>query len=140
MRSDLMSDDPSLQRIRVLMVDDDPTVGVTFTQLLSPIKVTFAQSAAGALARLLAGGDFSAILCDIFMPGMDGMQFHEEVAKISQELANRIIFISAGASLPEAADFLRRSGNRCLHKPVKREDLMKVLLATVQETKVSTPG
>lgn len=132
-----MSGDPDLQQVRVLMVDDDPTVGKTVKAILSPAKVTFAQSAAGALARLQAGGDFSAILCDIFMPGMDGMQFHEEVKKISRDLAHRIIFISAGASVPEAAGFLRRTGNRCLRKPIKREELLMALLATVPEARGS---
>jgi CheY-like chemotaxis protein len=120
---------PTQQHLRILMVDDDPVVGVAVTRMLSPLKVTFAQSAAGALARVQAGGKFDAILCDIFMPGMDGMAFCDEVAKVSRRLASRIVYMSASASAPEAAAFLARTGNTCLSKPVKREALKSAVLA-----------
>jgi CheY-like chemotaxis protein len=127
------------RQLRVLMVDDDPLVGVAFSRMLSPFKVTFAQSAAGALARLQAGGKFDAILCDIYMPGMNGMAFYDEVAKISQPLASRIIFVSGSASAPEAAEFLQRVGNTCLPKPIKPEVLKSAVLASSAVVNGGTP-
>jgi CheY-like chemotaxis protein len=125
------------KQIRVLLVDDDPLVGVAFSRMLSPFQVTFAQSAAGALARLQVGGRFDAILCDIYMPGLNGMQFHDEVERISPQLARGIIYMSGNASAPDAAEFLQRVGNPCLPKPVKREALRKAVLAAAHGMKAS---
>lgn len=60
---------------------------------------------------------------------MNGMQFYEEVAKVSQGLAGRIIFVSGNASSPDVVDFLNRTGSTCLPKPVKREVLKNAVLA-----------
>jgi len=136
MQSRPKRDDPTQQQLSVLIVDDDPLVSVVLSRQLSPFRVTFAQSAAGAFGRLQAGGKFDAILCDIHMPGMNGMQFYEEVAKVSPPLASRIIFISGGAFSPEAADFLERTRNLCLTKPVNREALKNAVMAAASETKI----
>jgi CheY-like chemotaxis protein len=131
-------DEPAPLQPRLLLVDDDPLVATIFGRLLSPFRVTFTQSAAGALARLQAGGQFDAVLCDIYMPGMDGIQFHAEVAKVSPALAGRIIFMSASASRPEAARFLERTGNTCLHKPMDHGALKLALLATARRSAGAT--
>jgi two-component system NtrC family sensor kinase len=115
-------------RRRVLVVDDDASVGMAIRLVLKPLQVTFAQSAAGALARIDAGGQFDAIVCDLQMPGMTGMQFHDEVRKISGALVSRIIFVTGGAS-PEAAAFLARNTNPCLEKPFSREALRRAVQA-----------
>jgi CheY-like chemotaxis protein len=116
------------------MIDDDPIIGVAFSRMLSPFSVTFAQSAAGALGRLQAGGKFDAILCDLYMPGMNGMMFYDEVAKVSQRLADGIIFMSSNASAPEASDFLKRIHKTCLGKPIKRQALIGAVLAAAHES------
>jgi CheY-like chemotaxis protein len=100
-------------RQRVLVVDDDASVGMAIRIALKPLQVTFAQSAVGALARIGAGAQFAAIVCDLQMPGMTGMQFHDEVRKISGALASRIVFVTGGAGA-EAAAFLSRTANPCL--------------------------
>jgi CheY-like chemotaxis protein len=130
------STDPQLSRgardertLRVLLVDDDPLVGVTYTRLLYPCKVTFAQSATGALGRLQVGGKFDAILCDLQMPGMNGIEFHAEVAKLSPSLARQIIFVTASASSPEASVFFSRVANQRLTKPVAIAALKRAILA-----------
>ncbi|MFL5263688.1 MAG: response regulator [Anaeromyxobacteraceae bacterium] len=117
--------------VRVLVVDDDAAVGLAIRHVLKPLQVTFAQSAAGALARVAAGGNFEAIVCDLNMPGMSGLHFHDEVARIAPDLAQRIVFITGGAS-PQAAALLRSMPNACVQKPFTREALRSAVSAAAQ--------
>jgi CheY-like chemotaxis protein len=114
---------------RILLVDDDALVGAALTRILAPFRVTFVQSAVGALARLQAGGRFDAIVCDIHMPRMDGIQFHAEVAKLDRALAGRMIFVTGAASSAKAQAFLDSVPNRCLMKPFAADDLRRAVLA-----------
>ena len=103
-------------------------MGAALRRFLIPFQVVFAQSAAGALARLHAGGKFHAILCDIYMPGMNGMQFHSEVAKLSAATARQIVFVSGACSTPEVSAFLARTGSPFLEKPIAKEALRRAVL------------
>ncbi len=110
-------DDKETKTLRVLVVDDDALVGVAIGRTLKAFQVTFAQSAAGALARIQAGGSFHAIVCDLFMPGMTGFQFYEELSKTDLRLAQSIIFMTGFSSSLEVKNFARRTGTRCIGKP-----------------------
>ena len=133
-------DDEAEQQLSVLVVDDDRLTSAVLSDMLSPSRVTFAQSAAGGLGRLQAGGRFDAILCDIHMPGMNGMQFYEEVAKVSQQLASRIIFITGGGYSSEVADFLERTHSPCLTKPLESEALRSAVTAAARVTEFPPTG
>jgi CheY-like chemotaxis protein len=120
---------------RVLVVDDDAAVGSVIKRALQPLAVTFAQSAAGALARVAAGGNFEAIVCDLNMPGMTGIEFHDEVAKISVALAKRIVFVTGDASAPAAVAFRQRTSNICLEKPFARAELQAAVAAAARRSR-----
>jgi CheY-like chemotaxis protein len=107
----------TVERARVLVVDDDALAGALIGDALEEYRVTFVQSAAGAIGRIVAGGTFGAVVCDLVMPGMSGPQFHSELARIAPDLARRIVFLSASASSSEVEVFTRRVGLRCLPKP-----------------------
>jgi len=107
MMSNANADEGAAREPRVLVIDDDALVGKAIGRVLRPFRVTFAQSATGALARIQAGGDFQAIVCDLFMPGMNGMQFHQELTSFAPPLASRIVFLTGnrgarGRLLPPA--------------------------------------
>jgi CheY-like chemotaxis protein len=66
---------------RVLVVDDDALMGAMIADVLHDYRITFCQSATGALGRIQGGGSFNAIICDLFLPGMSGFQFHTEASR-----------------------------------------------------------
>lgn len=111
-------------------MDDEPAIGALFSRVLKPMSVTFSQSAAGALGRICAGANFAVIICDVRMPGMDGVQFLEEVTKINPPLARRIVFVSGASCEPKFETFLKRTGCRFLEKPVIGAEL-KMIVETI---------
>jgi CheY-like chemotaxis protein len=104
-------------RPRVLVVDDDALMGAMIADVLKDFRITFCQSATGALGRIQAGGDFSAIVCDLFLPGMSGFQFHAEVIHIAPDLAKRIVFLTGSMDAPEVKTLTEGGGIQCVGKP-----------------------
>jgi len=102
---------------RVLVVDDDPVVGQAVKRLLRGCDVTVLSDSRAALGLVAGGATFDAILCDLFMPGIDGMAFHRGLRERDPEAAARIIFITAGAFTDEASEFLESVPNERLEKP-----------------------
>ncbi len=107
---------PATSLPRVLVVDDDPRIGMALQRVLHGYQVTFSQSATGALGRILAGGEFQVVLCDVFMPGLSGIQFHGELLREAPGLARRVVFIT-GAVSPEVQDYVQRQQIPCMAKP-----------------------
>lgn len=114
---------------RVLVVDDDQVIGSAIARILEPtFKVTFAQSAAGALGRVKTGARFAAVVCDVSIPGMNGMELYDEVARAEPALAHRIVFVSGtAADDPVFQRFLERTRAPFLPKPFDRSELLKVV-------------
>jgi len=122
-------DEATRSAARVLIVDDERAVGAVLGRMLKSMSVTFSQSAAGALGRIAAGGHYSAIVCDLRMPGMDGLQFFDEVAKLDARLARRIVFVTGAGSDSRFEAFLERTGCAYLPKPVDGEALRAAVAA-----------
>jgi CheY-like chemotaxis protein len=105
-------------RGRVLVVDDDPLVAAVMRRTLAPEhEVVVETSARAALSRLASGERFGAIVCDLMMPEMNGMELHAAVERVSREDGARVVFVTGGAFTPEAQEYLERVRNPRLEKP-----------------------
>jgi two-component system cell cycle sensor histidine kinase/response regulator CckA len=117
---------------RVLMVDDEPALGRSTRLLLQPdydvVPVTRARE---ALERLAAGEDFDVILCDLMMPEMSGIEFHEQLARSCPHYVDRVVYISGGAFTDEARHFLGAVGRASIEKPFTEKALRGALDAIV---------
>ncbi|HUL61149.1 MAG TPA: ATP-binding protein [Anaeromyxobacteraceae bacterium] len=103
---------------RLLVVDDDPLVGRALARALRGAhEVVVATSAAEALDRIRGGERFDAVVCDLMMPEMTGMDLYERVGEIAPELAHRIVFATGGAFTERSRDFLQRVPNARIEKP-----------------------
>jgi len=113
---------------RVLVVDDDASVGASIRRLLSPDQdVVLSTDAREALGRLARGETFDLVICDLMMPGMSGMEFHETLARMAPELARDMVFITGGAFTPRARGFLAESPHAWIEKPFAPEVLRSVV-------------
>ncbi|HSD87068.1 MAG TPA: ATP-binding protein [Kofleriaceae bacterium] len=118
-----------LPRARLLVVDDEPSVGIVLAQLLGDHDVHVECSGTAALERL-RGQTFDAILCDLHMADISGMDLFERVRTVHPGLEQRMIFMTAGAVTDRAREFLGRGQRPCLEKPFELEAL-EALVADV---------
>ncbi|MEX0824496.1 MAG: ATP-binding protein, partial [Woeseia sp.] len=101
----------------VLVVDDEPAIGLIFRRVLRDHEVTAVTTAREGLELLASGKHFDVIFSDLMMPEMSGMELFAELTRQFPHLAGRVVFISGGAFTPEAQAFLDRVGNERLDKP-----------------------
>lgn len=121
---------------RVLIIDDEQPICFTLRALLSPPHdVVVATSAADALQRIDAGDIFDVIFCDIMMPEITGIKFHQIVSEKFPDIADRIVFMTGGISAPEVHKFLQTTNARCLEKPFTEAELEQAIAETIARKK-----
>jgi signal transduction histidine kinase/CheY-like chemotaxis protein len=114
---------------RLLLVDDEPMILRLFTNLLADasLEVLTAKGGAEAIALLEQDQAFHAILCDLQMPGVDGILVYEAVERIAPALVARFVFTTGGAITMRGRDFLDRVRPRVLAKPFRIDELFALL-------------
>jgi PAS domain S-box-containing protein len=111
-------------RKRVLIIDDEPLLRDTLTRVLTgEHDITTACSGADALDKL-AAASFDAILCDVMMPGMNGLEVYRRIAEDHPGLERKMVFITGGTFSPEIDDMLAATHNRTLTKPFQIGDVI----------------
>jgi CheY-like chemotaxis protein len=120
-RSSLPPSDPPL---RILVIDDEVTLIRAYRRLLGRRHEVVATSGGQeGLAILAADQNFDLILCDLMMPGTDGVDVYETLQRSYPELLQRIVFATGGPTTARAQSFLRRPGIVLLDKPISSEAL-----------------
>jgi CheY-like chemotaxis protein len=130
----LPPDEPmSTRRARVLVLDDEPLVCSSIRRMLSREHdiVTFTEAKA-ALAAIRQGAGFDVIFCDLMMPEMTGMDFHEELARTHPELADAVVFFTGGAFTARAKAFLDQVPNARLDKPPIVQNLRAIIRERIE--------
>ena len=109
---------------RVLVVDDEPQI-ISYLQraLRKDYQVVTATSGREALEEVERNPDFVAILCDLMMPDLTGMEAFEALRDQGSPLCDRFIVITGGAFTPEAESFLEREPVPVLRKPLDLQGL-----------------
>jgi len=105
-------------------VDDEPIVQQFLTEILGEegYRVEIIANGEDALERL-GSEDYDAILLDIKLPGMSGIDLYKHMQKSTKSLAKRVIFITGDVMNRDTATFL--AGNRApyITKPFDAEQL-----------------
>lgn len=103
---------------RVLVVEDEVAVAEGLRLLLEhEYDVEVASGGKQALDLLLRDSRFDAVLCDLMMPGMSGIQLFRALATDAPGLERRLVFMTGGAFTPEAEAFLEEVTNARVEKP-----------------------
>lgn len=124
---------PAIRRGRLLIVDDEVVFSGSLRRLFSSEHdVTVVNRGREALGRLRAGERFDAILCDLLMPEVTGVELYTELRQIDPDQAAAMIFLTGGAFSESSQRFLDGVSNRWFEKPCN----LDLLRAAVREVVV----
>jgi CheY-like chemotaxis protein len=111
-----------------MIIDDEKALVRLVERVLGTHhEVVGLSDARRALAVLATGEHFDAILCDLMMPEMSGMELYAELEKAHPAVLPRMVFLTGGAFTPGAGDFLERVPNRTIEKPFNPRTLRAVV-------------
>ena len=109
--------------LHVLIVDDEPAIRQLLTGVLVRAGYTAdtaasAEEAGGKLAR----GEFDVVLCDIQLPGMNGIDLVRASRRAGSEAT--FIMVTAFASMDTAIESLKAGAADYVTKPVRNEEIL----------------
>jgi CheY-like chemotaxis protein/predicted transcriptional regulator len=127
MRALLTPGPPSERSVDVLIVDDDGDAANELAQYLSKSGLTCLEADDGwAALKLLADGYRpKAVVSDLRMPELNGLQFVEHLNKLRIEDRPEIIFISGNPGYDDAVEAIRLGARDMLVKPVDSARLVR---------------
>ena len=111
--------------MRILVVDDEPLCGELVQRALRrEYDVTFCSRGDEAIAQIRGGASFDAILCDLRMPGTSGVDVFRAVKDAAPAQAEKIVFVTGGATTADATALLAAQTGRVLFKPFDKQRLL----------------
>lgn len=123
--------------LRVLFVDDEPHVLAAIARhLRKSFDLVTACGSADGLNRLAAEGPFHAVVADMQMPGMDGIEFLKYVHANYPDSARIMLTGNADqATLLRALEEAEIA--RFLSKPCSPESLRDAIIDTIEKLKAA---
>ncbi|HEY1906227.1 MAG TPA: response regulator [Myxococcaceae bacterium] len=128
-----------MRRTRVLVVDDEPLVASAARRLLARAhEVQVAHNGHSAL-ELIETGRFDAVLCDILMPHMTGLELHALLSATRPEVAGRMVFLTGGVFDGRAERFLEDNARWCMGKPFDPGALLALVAGRIASADALAP-
>lgn len=122
------------RRLRVLCAEDNPYARVVLNTILTELghQIEFVGSGAAAVESAGRGG-FDAVLMDVTLPDMDGLEATRRIRALGGAAAHIPIIGISGRSEPGAVQAARNAGmNAYLAKPVSPAALAQTLAESVR--------
>ena len=112
---------------KVLVIDDEETINELITEILKEEGCHVDAVTTGELAlQKMKEQTYDLILCDIRMPGMDGLEVYSQIERTIPQLAQRFLFLTGDIS-EQTRTFLQNTEKPYLMKPFTREAFLEEL-------------
>jgi DNA-binding response OmpR family regulator len=124
-------------RHRVLIVDDEESMRLLLAHVLTSelgVEVTLAGTCEQAL-KLAGNFAYDAILLDLLMPGIGGIQVLDEIRASSPNMATPVIIVSVLSDPDTRNRCLAGGANAYVVKPVDRHSLAATVRAQIAARK-----
>ncbi len=124
-----------MRRGRVLVVDDEPNIRATLSQILEDegFVVDSVESGEEALVRL-ENRDYDVVLLDIWLPGRDGMELLEQI--LQGELPPQVIMITGHGTIETAVKATKLGAYDFLEKPLSLEKVVLTVRNAFRERRL----
>ncbi|MBD3279020.1 MAG: response regulator, partial [Candidatus Aegiribacteria sp.] len=119
-------------RGRILIVDDEYVVVATLSQLLAEIGYRTESVSGGRQALKVYSEDphgFEAVMLDLSMPGMDGLECYRELKKLDPSV--KVILATGFSRDGRVQELLDMGVNGFLQKPFRLRELADMLQAVL---------
>lgn len=125
----------AIDKPAILVIDDEEIMRDVISKLLEMEGYHAATAVSGAegLERLREGF-FDAVLVDLMMPGMNGIQTLEEIRKIDPNIV--VVMVTAFGSIESAVKATRLGAFDFVTKPFKNEELLLVIHNGLQQRRL----
>src|SRR5579859_2709338 len=112
--------------ISVLIVDDEPLIRDTLSEFLTQEGFAVTSCASGEEAVGKAENHpFDAALCDVHLPGMDGVELLDRLLRLNPETF--VLLITAYATVESAVEAFHRGAHDYLMKPILLDEVSSKL-------------
>jgi DNA-binding NtrC family response regulator len=119
----------------ILVVDDEEIMREILEALLTREGYSVRLAAGGAEGIELAKSlPFDAVITDVMMPGVDGLQVLDEIHKFDDELP--VVMITAYASMETAVTAMKKGAFDYITKPFKNDEVLVVLRNAVERRRL----
>ena len=126
-----------LRGAHILVVDDSTAIQFLIAEMLAPLSITCHSAADGLQALTLlkeSSKGFDAVLMDIQMPNMDGIQCTRAIRQDSALKDLPIIAMTADLVGTQRQEMGKAGANEVLEKPLRQEHLLEILALQIEAT------
>jgi DNA-binding NtrC family response regulator len=110
-------------RARILIVDDEPLIRDTLAEFLAQEGFAIATAPDGEKGLALGREQhFDLVICDIQLPGMDGVELLERLLQIDPETF--VLLITAYGTVETAVEAFQRGAHDYLMKPLILDEVL----------------
>ncbi|HEU4683062.1 MAG TPA: sigma-54 dependent transcriptional regulator [Nitrospira sp.] len=121
------------ERGAILVVDDDADMREMIFDMLKDRGHRVATAGSGQEAlKILSEEDYGVVLTDLRMKGMQGIELLTEIKTSLRDV--NVILMTAFGSVETAVDAMKHGASDYLTKPVKKDELIRVIERVIRET------
>jgi DNA-binding NtrC family response regulator len=123
-------------RPSILIVDDEKNIRLTLSHTLEDMGFATATAVNGedALKQVLAH-DFSLVLLDLRMPGIDGMAVLREIAQ--QRPHTRVVMVTAHGTIENAVEALKLGAVDYIQKPFSPQEIRDLVTRVLDRARLN---
>jgi len=118
---------------KILIIDDDSSICESIKMILEYENyiVDFASNAIEGIEKIKFN-DYKAVLLDIKMPEMDGLEAITKIKEVNDAIS--VVMISAHATLGNAVEATKKGAYDFIEKPIDRDKLLITIRNAVNQT------
>lgn len=118
---------------RLLVVDDKLNFHTLFRRIVGNELELFTAADGSEALKLLAREPVDVVVCDVKMPGMDGLSLLKQIKTLYPDI--QVILMTAFAAVPDAVEALKAGAHHYLTKPFDPDDAMDAIRMALGQKK-----